>query len=110
MDRAQTTQSTLSKTIKLAADELIDTEIPLTQVEQQVVDYQTYRNTLFQISADVKKNHSLSLETKRKIHSKALFVSATPAPYEIQLSGKVVEQIIRPTGLLDPLVSVYPKS
>jgi len=38
----------------------------------------------------------------------ALFVSATPAEYELSRSGKVVEQIIRPTGLLDPPVSVRP--
>lgn len=35
-------------------------------------------------------------------------VSATPADYELQQAGKVVEQIIRPTGLLDPIVEVRP--
>lgn len=39
-----------------------------------------------------------------------LFVSATPAPYELDLSTKIVQQIIRPTGLLDPISYVYPKS
>ena len=37
-----------------------------------------------------------------------VFVSATPGPYEMQHSSQVVEQIIRPTGLLDPLVEVRP--
>ncbi|HBF7900131.1 excinuclease ABC subunit UvrB [Clostridioides difficile] len=37
-----------------------------------------------------------------------LFVSATPGPYEIQHSETVAEQIIRPTGLLDPIVEVRP--
>jgi excinuclease ABC subunit B len=37
-------------------------------------------------------------------------LSATPAEYELELSDKVVEQIIRPTGLLDPVTFVYPKS
>lgn len=37
-----------------------------------------------------------------------LFVSATPGPYEIEHSDHVAEQIIRPTGLLDPLVEVRP--
>ena len=37
-------------------------------------------------------------------------MSATPAEYELELSDKVVEQIIRPTGLLDPVTFVYPKS
>ena len=35
-------------------------------------------------------------------------VSATPAPYELNQAGKVVEQLIRPTGLLDPEVEVRP--
>ena len=38
----------------------------------------------------------------------ALFVSATPGAWELEVSGKVVEQIIRPTGLVDPEVSVRP--
>lgn len=37
-----------------------------------------------------------------------LFVSATPGPYEIQHSEAIAEQIIRPTGLLDPIVEVRP--
>ncbi|MFW9990760.1 MAG: excinuclease ABC subunit UvrB [Candidatus Odinarchaeota archaeon] len=36
----------------------------------------------------------------------AVYVSATPAPYEVQTADQVVEQIIRPTGLLDPDISV----
>jgi len=35
-------------------------------------------------------------------------VSATPAPYELEQAGQVVEQLIRPTGLIDPLVEVRP--
>ena len=35
-------------------------------------------------------------------------VSATPAPYELERSAQVVEQIIRPTGLLDPIIDVRP--
>ena len=35
-------------------------------------------------------------------------VSATPAPYELERAGQVVEQIIRPTGLLDPFIDVRP--
>ena len=51
------------------------------------------------------------LDTKRiKQHAKTLFVSATPAQYEIDASESVVEQIIRPTWLLDPITYVYPKS
>jgi excinuclease ABC subunit B len=38
----------------------------------------------------------------------AVFVSATPGPYEYERSSQVVEQLIRPTGLLDPAISVRP--
>src|SRR5204863_3371341 len=36
------------------------------------------------------------------------FVSATPAPYEREVSSQIVEQVIRPTGLLDPTIEVKP--
>ena len=57
-----------------------------------------------------KANHYFSLKQKIKSWSKAIFLSATPAEYELELSEQVVEQIIRPTGLLDPITYVYPKS
>lgn len=47
---------------------------------------------------------------KLKKKAKTLFVSATPAQYEIDHSAQVAEQIIRPTGLLDPRTYVYPKA
>ncbi|MCJ7815671.1 MAG: UvrB/UvrC motif-containing protein, partial [Xanthomonadales bacterium] len=37
-----------------------------------------------------------------------IFCSATPRPYEMELSGNVVEQVVRPTGLIDPAVEVRP--
>ena len=37
-----------------------------------------------------------------------IYISATPSEYEIKKSSQVVEQIIRPTGLLDPIIEVYP--
>ncbi len=37
-----------------------------------------------------------------------IFVSATPAPYELERSSRVVEQIVRPTGLLDPVIELHP--
>ena len=40
--------------------------------------------------------------------NQVVFVSATPGPYEMEVSQKVVEQIIRPTGLLDPIITVKP--
>src|SRR5690349_21120157 len=46
-------------------------------------------------------------EFEREINQ-SLFVSATPGPYEYEHSQAVVEQVIRPTGLLDPQISVRP--
>lgn len=40
--------------------------------------------------------------------NQVVFVSATPGPYELKMSDQIVEQIIRPTGLLDPEISVRP--
>ncbi|MFN3479351.1 MAG: excinuclease ABC subunit UvrB [Thermodesulfovibrionales bacterium] len=40
----------------------------------------------------------------------AIYVSATPGPYELERAEQVVEQIIRPTGLIDPLMRVKPAS
>lgn len=48
-------------------------------------------------------------EFEEKIHQ-IIFISATPGPYELEKAEQVVEQIIRPTGLLDPLIHVHPIS
>jgi excinuclease ABC subunit B len=46
-------------------------------------------------------------EFERRINQ-VVYVSATPGPYEMEHSARVVEQVIRPTGLLDPTVEVKP--
>ena len=56
------------------------------------------------------ENQRANLKSKIKDQAKSIFLSATPAEYELQLSDEVVEQIIRPTWLLDPITYVYPKS
>ncbi len=53
-------------------------------------------------------NRPLKFGEFEKYFRHALFVSATPAEYETKSSGQVAELIIRPTGLLDPLVEVRP--
>ncbi len=53
-------------------------------------------------------NRPLKFEEFESLIKQALFVSATPGPYEIEKSASVIEQIVRPTGLLDPLVEVRP--
>ncbi len=53
-------------------------------------------------------NRPLQFDEFEKLINQAVFVSATPAQYEFTQSTQVVEQIIRPTGLLDPAVEVRP--
>ena len=53
-------------------------------------------------------NRPLRFEEFERHMKNAIFVSATPGDYELERSAQVVEQIIRPTGLLDPLVEIRP--
>ncbi|MCA9495520.1 MAG: excinuclease ABC subunit UvrB [Nanoarchaeota archaeon] len=53
-------------------------------------------------------NRPLKFKEFEKYFRHTIFVSATPGDYELEKSGQVVEQIIRPTGLLDPIVEVRP--
>ena len=53
-------------------------------------------------------NRPLKFEEFEERIGQAVFVSATPGPYERERADQVVEQVIRPTGLLDPKVEVRP--
>lgn len=53
-------------------------------------------------------NRPLRLEEFEEHVNQILYISATPGPYELSRTNGVVEQIIRPTGLLDPIVEVRP--
>ncbi|MFZ1898353.1 excinuclease ABC subunit UvrB [Methanoregula sp.] len=53
-------------------------------------------------------NRPLKFHEFEQYMSQVIFVSATPGPYELQHSSQLVEQIIRPTGLVDPAVEVRP--
>ena len=53
-------------------------------------------------------NRPLKFEEFEEHIGQAVFVSATPGPYERERADQVVEQVIRPTGLLDPRVEVRP--
>ena len=53
-------------------------------------------------------NRPLTFDEFEKHISQAVFVSATPGPYELEHTPEMVEQIIRPTGLLDPTIEVRP--
>ena len=53
-------------------------------------------------------NRPLRFEEINERINQVVFLSATPAPYEIEMSSQVVEQVVRPTGLVDPEVMVRP--
>ena len=53
-------------------------------------------------------NRPLRFEEFERLAPQTIFVSATPRAYERELSGQIVEQVVRPTGLLDPEIEVRP--
>ena len=55
-------------------------------------------------------NRPLRFDEWEGLSPQMVFVSATPGPYEEDYAGQVVEQVVRPTGLVDPQVSVRPAS
>jgi excinuclease ABC subunit B len=55
-------------------------------------------------------NRPLKFEEFEKLMPQTVFVSATPSTYEEANQGQVVEQLVRPTGLVDPVVDVRPAS
>ena len=55
-------------------------------------------------------NRPLNYQEFENKLNQAIFVSATPGDYELEHSSKITEQIIRPTGLLDPVIDIRPVS
>jgi len=53
-------------------------------------------------------NRPLRFDEFEKIMRQTIFVSATPSVYEAEHTGQVVEQVVRPTGLIDPMIEVRP--
>ncbi|MEQ1591607.1 MAG: excinuclease ABC subunit UvrB [Thiobacillaceae bacterium] len=53
-------------------------------------------------------NRPLKFEEFERLMPQTVFVSATPAKYEAEHAGQVVEQLVRPTGLVDPMIEVRP--
>lgn len=54
-------------------------------------------------------NRPLQFEEIEKFFSNTIFVSATPGKYELEQSTDIVEQIVRPTGLPDPKIEIFPR-
>ena len=55
-------------------------------------------------------NRPLKFEEFEQLMPQTIFVSATPGPYEAEHSGEVIEQVVRPTGLVDPELEIRPAS
>ena len=53
-------------------------------------------------------NRPMTFQEWERISPQTVFVSATPGPYEAEHAGQVVEQVVRPTGLVDPEIEVRP--
>jgi excinuclease ABC subunit B len=54
-------------------------------------------------------NRPLTFEEFSRLTGQTVYVSATPGPYELELAGEAIaEQVIRPTGLMDPVIAVRP--
>ncbi|MEX2488540.1 MAG: excinuclease ABC subunit UvrB, partial [Pseudomonadales bacterium] len=53
-------------------------------------------------------NRPLRFDEWEKLAPQAIYVSATPGPYERERSGQIVDQVVRPTGLVDPQLEVRP--
>ena len=89
-----------------------ESHVTVPQIRAMYGGDQARKNTLvnygFRLPA-AKDNRPLKFEEFESLVKQILFVSATPADYELQKAGGVVvEQVIRPTGLLDPVIEVRP--
>ncbi|SCK20930.1 excinuclease ABC subunit UvrB [Vogesella sp. LIG4] len=71
--------------------------------KQNLVDYG------FRLPSAV-DNRPLKFHEFERLMPQAVFVSATPSDYEHQHAGQVVEQVVRPTGLVDPVIEIRPVS
>ena len=69
--------------------------------KQQLIDYG------FRLPSAL-DNRPLRLEEFEEHVNQIMYISATPGPYELERTNGVVEQIIRPTGLLDPIIEIHP--
>lgn len=55
-------------------------------------------------------NRPMRFEEFEQLSPQTIYVSATPGPYELEHSGAIAEQVVRPTGLLDPQIEIRPVS
>ena len=88
-----------------------ESHITLPQVQGQFFGDRARKETLVEFGFRLPSaldNRPLTFEEFDRHINQVVFVSATPADFELQRSTQVVEQVIRPTGLLDPEIAVKP--
>ena len=88
-----------------------ESHVAVPQVRGQFAGDRSRKDTLvnhgFRLPS-ARDNRPLNFEEFSDIIPQTVFVSATPGMYELEISDEVVEQVIRPTGLLDPPVRIIP--
>ncbi len=88
-----------------------ESHVTLPQLRAMYAGDQSRKNSLIENGfrlPSARDNRPLTFDEFNEKISQIIFVSATPAAYELAESQNTVEQIIRPTGLLDPLVEMRP--
>ncbi len=88
-----------------------ESHVTLPQLRAMYAGDKSRKNSLIENGfrlPSARDNRPLTFEEFNEKISQIIFVSATPAEYELSESQNTVEQIIRPTGLLDPIVEVRP--
>jgi len=88
-----------------------ESHVALPQVRGQFAGDKARKETLvehgFRLPSAL-DNRPLNFEEFIELVPQMVFVSATPGPYELEHSDQIVPQVIRPTGLLDPVVTIVP--
>ena len=88
-----------------------ESHVAVPQLHAQYAGDRSRKNTLVEHGfrlPSARDNRPLRFEETMERINQCVFMSATPAPFEISQSSKVVHQIVRPTGLVDPEVIVRP--
>ncbi len=90
-----------------------ESHVTLPQIRGMYAGDQSRKQTLIDFGfrlPSARDNRPLNFDEFYSKINKIIYVSATPAPFEIKNSEQIVEQIIRPTGLLDPKIEVRPST
>jgi excinuclease ABC subunit B len=88
-----------------------ESHVAVPQVRGQFAGDRSRKDTLVEHGfrlPSARDNRPLNFEEFLDIVPQTVFVSATPGPFEIEHSDAIAEQVIRPTGLLDPIVHIIP--